>query len=215
MVRKTKEEASITKERIIKAAEECFCEHGVYLSSFDMVAKKAKCTRGAIYWHFRDKNELLYHVTQSFRWPLMAELKGLSSGDEHILNALVSMFRRCINDLSTESQVQHYLKLMIYRCDEAETYKPLQLSLSKFMCDFEKLVKDAMCLSISKGEIDGEDKSVIITNILLYSFYGAVRKFFITGKSQKPLTEFIEIIDHILGEFVINNKNYVLDESSD
>ena len=214
MVRKTQEEAAITKERIIQAAEECFCEYGIYLSSFDMVAKKAKCTRGAIYWHFKDKNELIYQVTLSFRWSLITELKELSAENENILKALVSIFKRCINDLSAESKLRHYLKLIIYRCDEAETYKPLQNSLSKFMRDFELLIKNTIHLALQKGEIPGGDMSTIIPNVILYSFYGAVRKFFIMNNSPKPLMEFIDILEHILIDFTVT-KNEVSYEISD
>ena len=207
MVRKTQEEAAITKERIIKAAAECFCKYGVYLSSYDMVAEKAKCTRGAIYWHFKDKNELIYQVTQSFRWPLITELKELVPENEHILNALILIFKRCIKDLSTEGNVRHHLKLIIYRCDEAETYKPLQHNLSKFMNDFELLINNAICLALQNGEIRSEGRSAVITNIILYSFYGAVRQFFILGHSLKPLMEFIDILENILEEFSVKKND--------
>src|SRR5512145_2660241 len=59
MVRKTKEAALATREALIDAAERVFRRNGVTRTSLADVAAEAGMTRGAIYWHFRDKAELL------------------------------------------------------------------------------------------------------------------------------------------------------------
>ena len=58
MVRKTKEAALATREALIDAAERTFRRRGVTRTSLADVAAEAGMTRGAIYWHFRDKAEL-------------------------------------------------------------------------------------------------------------------------------------------------------------
>ena len=58
MVRKTKEEAELTRCGILDAAELVFHAQGVAGTSLQHIAEAAGMTRGAVYWHFKDKAEL-------------------------------------------------------------------------------------------------------------------------------------------------------------
>lgn len=58
MARKTKAEAQETRENILDAAIQVFFEKGVSLSSLNEIAKQAGVTRGAVYWHFRNKRDI-------------------------------------------------------------------------------------------------------------------------------------------------------------
>ncbi len=58
-MRRTKAEAEETRQRIIAAAERVFYDKGVQETTLEDVARAAGVTRGAIYWHFANKTELL------------------------------------------------------------------------------------------------------------------------------------------------------------
>jgi len=58
MARRTKEEALQTRQAIIDAAEIVFDARGVSEASLQEIAEVAGVTRGAVYWHFRDKADL-------------------------------------------------------------------------------------------------------------------------------------------------------------
>jgi len=73
MVRKTKEEALVTRGRILDAAEHLFHEHGVSGTSLHDIALAAGVTRGAIYWHFQDKGDLFNAMMDRVVLPLEAE----------------------------------------------------------------------------------------------------------------------------------------------
>src|SRR3990167_761132 len=55
MVRRTKDEAQATRERLLDTAEDGFLARGLSRSSLQDIAAAAGLTRGAIYWHFADK----------------------------------------------------------------------------------------------------------------------------------------------------------------
>ncbi len=59
MARKSKEDAQATREGILDAAVACFHEHGVVATTLAMIAARAGYTRGAVYWHFKNKTEVL------------------------------------------------------------------------------------------------------------------------------------------------------------
>src|SRR3954468_8697712 len=72
MVRRTKEEALTTRLTILDAAERVFHDKGVAHASLEDIAAAAKVTRGAIYWHFKDKAELFDAMMQRVRLPVEA-----------------------------------------------------------------------------------------------------------------------------------------------
>ena len=57
-MRRTKEDAQHTREALLDAAELLFAQRGVSRTSLQEIAKAAGMTRGAVYWHFKDKAEL-------------------------------------------------------------------------------------------------------------------------------------------------------------
>lgn len=69
MARRTKAEAEETRNRILDAAERVFHEKGVARASLEEIAAGAEVTRGAIYWHFRDKAELFEAMMQRVMLP--------------------------------------------------------------------------------------------------------------------------------------------------
>ena len=64
MARRTKQAALETRARILDAAEKVFYERGVAHASLEDIAAEAEVTRGAIYWHFKDKAELFDAMMQ-------------------------------------------------------------------------------------------------------------------------------------------------------
>jgi len=59
MARKTKEEAAATRESILMAALDLFTEKGYSSTTLVNIAKRIGMTRGAVYWHFENKEALL------------------------------------------------------------------------------------------------------------------------------------------------------------
>jgi AcrR family transcriptional regulator len=68
-MRRTKAEAGETRETILDSAETVFLEHGVNQSTLNQIAEHAGVTRGAIYFHFKDKIELYQDVVERVRLP--------------------------------------------------------------------------------------------------------------------------------------------------
>ena len=59
MPRRTKEEAEQTRKAILEASLNMFCEKGYTRTTLDYIAKSIQLTKGAIYWYFRNKPDIL------------------------------------------------------------------------------------------------------------------------------------------------------------
>ena len=59
MVRKCKEDAEKTRQAVLESALDVFSEKGYAKTTFDEIAVRAGFTKGAIYWYFRNKADLV------------------------------------------------------------------------------------------------------------------------------------------------------------
>jgi len=70
MVRRTKADAEATRTALLDAAEQLFLARGVSRTSLQDIASAAGTTRGAIYWHFKDKADLFNAMMERVTLPL-------------------------------------------------------------------------------------------------------------------------------------------------
>ena len=76
MVRRTKQEALETREKLLDAAETLFQREGVSRTSLQQIALEAGVTRGAVYWHFKDKAQLFDAMMRRATMPLELGVTG-------------------------------------------------------------------------------------------------------------------------------------------
>ncbi|EJL82476.1 transcriptional regulator [Polaromonas sp. CF318] len=70
MARRTKEEALATRHKLLDAAEHLFQAQGVSRTSLQDIARRAGATRGAVYWHFKDKADLFNAMMERVTLPM-------------------------------------------------------------------------------------------------------------------------------------------------
>lgn len=75
MARKTKAEAEQTRLRILKAALGLFAAKGYERTTFEDVARRIRLSKGAVYWHFKSKPELLSALVEHMSARHVAELE--------------------------------------------------------------------------------------------------------------------------------------------
>lgn len=73
-MRKTKAEALQTREALLCAALDVFYHKGVSQTSLQEIAAHAGLTRGALYWHFKNKEDLFDALFQQFFHELSSQL---------------------------------------------------------------------------------------------------------------------------------------------
>ena len=114
MARKTKEETQATRDGILDAAEACFQELGVAGTTLEKIGARAGFTRGAVYWHFKNKGEVLAAVMQRCRIPFMQklELASTTDGDTPVESLRAVMFNAWC-DLEESARLRGLLEIML------------------------------------------------------------------------------------------------------
>lgn len=118
MARRTREDALVTREGILDAAEDCLLEHGLARTSLEAIAGRAGVTRGAVYWHFRNKAEVVEAVINRVSVPFLHGLERVSRPDGTTpLRDLREMLRSSFADLANTPRVRSVIEVIELRCE--------------------------------------------------------------------------------------------------
>ena len=118
MARKTKDDAELTCTALLDAAEQVFDAKGVASTTLNEIASEAGLTRGAIYWHFEDKGDLLQAMFARAMLPMEAMLAELeAAADENPLHAVRSMCVQALTNLAQSPVQQRVFGIMFHKCE--------------------------------------------------------------------------------------------------
>jgi AcrR family transcriptional regulator len=138
-----------TKLLLILAAADVFIEHGFNGSSIDLIAKSVGYSKGAVYFHFKNKEELLYGVMK-YRSDMVFESIEKTSSDTELLKQLLdekTQKKLLGNWYDRDKWVILYLEFLLYlqRKPEAsaEFKKFLRNDRKKLIALIERKYKDA------------------------------------------------------------------------
>ena len=121
MARRTKDEAEKTRDAILNAAEKVFYKHGVTRTSLQEVAVAAGFTRGAVYWHFKDKFELCEAMLNRVFLPYEDVLERLEKSESSTpLLDLKKANCDSLKLLASDKRRQRVMTILTFRCEYVE-----------------------------------------------------------------------------------------------
>lgn len=149
MARRTKTEAAATRAALLDAAESVFRERGVAHSSLAEVAAAAGVTRGAVYWHFRDKADLFTALCERVQLPMEAMLA--SAGEIRQQDPLGELRRLAVEGLTrlaTDARTQAVFDVIFHKCEFAAEFASIaerrHATDSGCLVSVERLLKQAV-----------------------------------------------------------------------
>ena len=74
-MRRTKEDAEQTRKAILASAMDMFYEKGYSKTTFDEIAKRINLTKGAVYWYFRNKPDIVAALINDFAEQYLADIR--------------------------------------------------------------------------------------------------------------------------------------------
>jgi TetR/AcrR family transcriptional regulator, acrAB operon repressor len=122
MARRTKEDALATRNHLLDTAEHVFLQQGVAGTSLNDIATAAGTTRGAIYWHFKDKADLFNAMMDRVVMPLQGAMeRELGSGEQDPLPALKKGLREALRQLATDPQTRRVFEVATHMVEYVDS----------------------------------------------------------------------------------------------
>ena len=160
MVRKTKEEAGKTRKDIIDSARTVFHQCGVSRSTLQKIAQEAGVTRGAVYWHFKDKAELFFAMREDVFAPMVERTDSflLSEAYDNPLDAIEASLKEFFRVLDDCPLVRDVFEIMISRCEYVDEFASVQDEVGRpafeFLAKMERIYQRAADKGMLRDGLD-------------------------------------------------------------
>lgn len=191
MARRTKEEAEQTRIEILRSALDIFCEKGYSRTTFDEIAKRINLTKGAVYWHFRNKPDLIAAlIREAFNRAnniILQKVPEIKSVDD--------LKQRCIINATLVRDEPYYRKFLFFIFYQMEWSEAILGTICKSIKDIDeyplKKIKQTLTFSQKNGEISPEINIEATAQILCSLWHGLLGGF-ITGKCTLDFPTLVE-----------------------
>ncbi|WP_444999456.1 TetR family transcriptional regulator [Halomonas mongoliensis] len=188
MARKTKAEAAATREALLDAAEEVFLEKGVARTSLEQIARHAGMTRGAVYWHFRNKADLFRAMLNRVRMPFQELVEEI--GDPGLADAPLEAIRlACVSGFERleRPRYRRVHAILIHHCEVFGDIDPLamQNEMAEESCG---ALRDYLQCAARLGQLR-DDLSPELAAKLLQSMLGGLFHDWLRNHTQFSIVE--------------------------
>jgi len=194
MARKTKEEAAATREGILDAALACFHEHGVAGTSLATIGERAGYSRGAVYWHFKNKTEVLEAMINRERVPFINRLRHAYAPERSTPIAdLRSAMLISVAEIAHDQRLRDMMEIMLRNDLSAESLAMQKLqrdSIDEEMEIFRRVLLRAQELGQLREGVSIDTLARILHACLVGVLYGAMLQpasFDLEGDSRQTM----------------------------
>ncbi|MBF8286149.1 MAG: TetR family transcriptional regulator [Anaerolineales bacterium] len=182
-MRRTKEEAAVTRETLLKAALAVFSAKGYAAATLADVAREAGVTRGAIYWHFGSKADLYTTLVREFaaRGSVAAQ-QAIAEGGP-LLEVLRRVFVRQLTLVEEDKDLRALMELALFKTEvtpDLEAGRQRQIKEGKALI---ASMAEVMRQGIKQGELRSDLNPVEIARAFIAFQNGVIRLWLAAPKS--------------------------------
>lgn len=154
MVRKTKEEALETRNQLLDAAEKVFFEKGFSHASLNDVARAADLTRGAVYWHFKNKADLFEALIERVRLPIET-LGDCGAGEDHPdpLGRLREFATQALRETVVNPRRRRVFTILFHKFEFNEEAQAVEVRQQAAFMDCVQRVESSLQSAVDKGQL--------------------------------------------------------------
>jgi TetR/AcrR family acrAB operon transcriptional repressor len=178
MARRTKEEAAATREALLDAAELVFRDKGVAHATLAEVAEAAGLTRGAVYWHFRDKGDLFEALCARVTLPMESMLA--EAGERKHADPLAALAGLAVDGLlrlARDPHAQAVFDVIFNKCEFSADLEAVaerrRTSDGDCLSHIERLLRQA----VDRGQLPPDTDVALAANCMNSFMVGAMHQW--------------------------------------
>lgn len=174
MVRRTKEEAQETRSQILEAAEKAFYERGVARTTLADIATLAGVTRGAIYWHFSNKADLVQAMLDTLHEPLDEMAKASESEDElDPLGCMRKLLIHLFHQVAMDPKTRRINEILFHKCEFTDEMCDLRQQRREVSLDCNVRIALALSNAVNRGQLP-EDLDAARAAISIHAYIDGI-----------------------------------------
>jgi TetR/AcrR family transcriptional regulator, acrAB operon repressor len=154
MVRRTRDEAVETRNQILDAAERVFSARGVSRTSLSDIADAASVTRGAVYWHFKDKADLFCEMVARVTMPMEDAPCQISPAQEaDPLAGVRAMLTGILERTSGDAQARRVFHIVFNKCEYVDEMEPVWQRFRVMQAGCLDRLQQGLAAAIIRGQL--------------------------------------------------------------
>jgi len=199
-MKKTKEEALKTRKQIIDKAVKLFINNGFSNTTLDQIAQQTGFTRGAIYWHFKDKLDIVKELIEMQHETMTKLLEDLFNRDEPSIKKMKNIIEAIVDNFYTSKSFRNFIDLTWFKIEYTRltNLKTTKTELTTYFIDsFKQLVEELQESGEIKKDLSAMDVAITIANLI----NGMYRQYFflpdmVKTKDQalRPFVSYLNLI---------------------
>lgn len=201
-MRKTKTEAQKTRQHLLDAALEVFWRDGVTRASLQAIAQEAGVTRGALYWHFKNKEDLFETLFEQQYADFFAAFNDQTLRDNqdvwtHLQHNLTTMFET----LATRESKHKFCNVMFSKCEQTAGNETITELACRYHRLFQKQITYALQLSREQGRLPENTDIELAAIYLESSLVGLIKiwidepeRFDLIAKSKRVIAANMRVL---------------------
>jgi AcrR family transcriptional regulator len=178
-----------TRQRVLNAALEVFAQRGYHAATVEEIAERAGMTKGAVYYWFRDKDDLASDLQADLWTTIAAEAQHYLDPAGTTPDNLKLAFRTYLVSLSDHAEARFFLR-DCWAVPALDAAGRLQQEAGVVLV--QRLVE----AGIADGELVDVDAETF-TRVLLGAFAEATLHVLTSGKSEQA----IEVVERLIDAF--------------
>lgn len=196
MARKTKEEAERTYHALLDAAAMLFIRKGVSNTTLNDIASHADMTRGAVYWHFDNKDNVILSLWERNAATAHQEfIKQLQLGEAR---EPVALFRTTIlsitRKVADEPQLARVMSIVMNNVELTEEKTELQLFLQEKKARLQATLCEAFTTLQQRNALKTSIAPALLSQSLMAYLHGLIQAYLEPGRHSLDLRKDGEIL---------------------
>lgn len=191
-MRRTKQDAEKTKQAILDSAMSIFCEKGYSKTTFDEIAKRINLTKGAVYWYFRNKPDIVAALINEFAGIYLQHIKSFLEQRQDISFDRITEMQLQVNRLLRKDEKFH--QFMFFITCQMEWSEAILNKIIPTINQTKTITRDLFANALSELKTHGKMRKNVdidmICDILMVTYGGALNAYFTRNLSN----DFDEVI---------------------
>ncbi|ATF91555.1 Potential acrAB operon repressor [Cedecea neteri] len=184
MARKTKAQALETRQHILDVAIRLFSQQGVSATSLADIAQAAGVTRGAIYWHFKNKSELfseIWELTESSIGDLEIEYRAKYPDDP--LSVIRELLIYILQATVTEERRRLMTEIIFHKCEFVGELEVLQQARRTLYMEGNERIEAALQRCIDAGKLPSSLRLSLAVTLMRSYITGLIENWLVAPET--------------------------------
>ena len=155
-MRRTKAQAQETRERLMQAALDVFHQRGVARASLHEIAQAAGVTRGALYWHFKNKEDLFDALFARIFDVVSNQLEADIRNAADMLQSLRQAFLNSFERLERDEAYRKFSSVLHLKCEHTEENAAIVAVMTRYFDMWQQNIHTALQMCVAQKRLPAD-----------------------------------------------------------